>query len=131
MALHQEIKRVEKQIHEAWLISLGTFSTLQEKGGTLYRLLLAKGTEVEAHGNEVFTDKLQQMQVSTNNNLEKLENTIEARISAGLHRLGMANKNDIRNLYHKVDTLGRSIEDLVHMKSIEKKLNIPSLENSL
>ena len=131
MPLNPEIKRVENQIHEAWLIGLGAFSTLQEKGSSLYRSLLAKGTEVEVHSNELLAGKLQQMRATTNNNLEKLENTIETRISEGLHRLGMANKNDIRNLCHKVDTLGRSIEELVHLKSIENKSNTPLLENPL
>jgi poly(hydroxyalkanoate) granule-associated protein len=131
MPLHHETKIVEKQIHEAWLIGLGTLSTLQERGNSLYRSLLTKGTEVEAHGNEILTDKLRQMKVSTNNNLEKLEYIIEARISEVLHHLGMANKNDIRNLYHKVDSLGRSIEELLHLKSSQSKSNTPPLENPL
>lgn len=119
MTAKKKVKKVQTDIvenaHQIWLAGLGAVATAQEEGGKLFKSLVEKGLDFEKLGK----DKVDQakgavsgVKVVAESYWETFERTLDDKVTAVIHRIGVPTKDEIDTLTERVENLTTSIEKL-------------------
>lgn len=119
MTAKKKVKKVQTDIvenaHQIWLAGLGAVATAQEEGGKLFKSLVEKGLDFEKLGK----DKVDQakgavsgVKVVAESYWETFERTLDDKVTAVIHRIGVPTKDEIDTLTERVENLTASIEKL-------------------
>jgi poly(hydroxyalkanoate) granule-associated protein len=102
-----------------WLAGLGALAVAEEEGSKLFKNLVKKGETLEGRG-KVKVDKLRdeldaqvgKARAKANETWDKLEETVDEKVTAALHKLGVPSKEEIHKLTRRVEELNASVERL-------------------
>ena len=119
MTAKKKAKKVQHEVaenaHQIWLAGLGAVATAQEEGGKLFKTLVKKGEGFEQVGK----DKVDQakgavtgVKVVAESYWETFERTIDDKVTAVIHRIGVPTKDEIDTLTDRVESLTEAIEKL-------------------
>jgi len=119
MTAKKKAKKVQTDIvenaHQIWLAGLGAVATAQEEGGKLFKSLVEKGLDFEKLGK----DRVDQakgavsgVKVVAESYWETFERTLDDKVTAVIHRIGVPTKDEIDTLTERVENLTASIEKL-------------------
>ena len=119
MTAKKKTKQVQTEIvenaHQIWLAGLGAVATAQEEGGKLFKSLVEKGENFEKLGK----DKVDQakgavsgVKVVAESYWETFERTLDEKVTAVIHRIGVPTKDEIDILTERVEILTAAIDNL-------------------
>ncbi len=119
MTAKKKTQQVQHEIvenaHQIWLAGLGAVATAQEEGGKLFKSLVEKGEDFEKAGK----DRVEQakgavsgVRVVAESYWETFERTLDDKVTAVIHRIGVPTKDEIDTLTERVESLTRAIEKL-------------------
>ena len=113
---------VAENAHQIWLAGLGAVAMAQEGSGKLFKNLVEKGEGFEKVGK----DKVDQakgavsgVKVVAESYWETFERTIDDKVTAVIHRIGVPTKDEIEDLTKKVEDLTVAVDNL-RTKSVAK-----------
>jgi poly(hydroxyalkanoate) granule-associated protein len=119
MTAKKKAKQVQTEIvenaHQIWLAGLGAVATAQEEGGKLFKNLVEKGEDFEKAGkNRVEQAKgaVSGVKVVAESYWDTFERTLDDKVTAVIHRIGVPTKDEIDTLTERVESLTASIEKL-------------------
>ena len=119
MTAKKKAKQVQTEIaenaHQIWLAGLGAVATAQEEGGKLFKNLVTKGENFEKAGKakvDQAVGAVSGVKVVAESYWETFEKTVDEKITAAIHRIGVPTKSEIDELNKKVDKLSNSIDKL-------------------
>ena len=119
MTAKKKSKQVQIEIvenaHQIWLAGLGAVATAQEEGGKLFKNLVEKGEDFEKVGkNKVEQAKgaVSGVKVVAESYWETFERTLDDKVTAVIHRIGVPTKDEIDTLTERVESLTSAIEKL-------------------
>lgn len=116
-------KEVSRDLRESaqkiWLAGLGALAVAEEEGSRLFKNLVKKGEDFESK-SKVRVDKLRgdvdeqvgKARAKANETWDKLEETVDEKVTAALHKLGVPTKDEIQRLTRRVEELNASVERL-------------------
>lgn len=114
--VQQEVKETAGRI---WLAGLGALATVGEEGGKLFESLVKKGEVYETKGKKQFgkqmaraKEGLGEAREKAGDAWQKLERTLDKRITTTLHRVGVPTRDEIRTLSKRVADLTAKVEQL-------------------
>ncbi len=99
---------VKDSAHRIWLAGLGALATAEEEGSKLFARLVERGKGFEADGKENFAKAKKKAEKV----YEDVTETVDDKITAALHRLGVPTRDEIKRLTKKVEDLTAKIEQL-------------------
>ena len=106
---------VAENAHQIWLAGLGAVAMAQEEGGKLFKNLVEKGEGFEQIGR----DKVDQakgavsgVKVVAESYWETFERTLDDKVTAVIHRIGVPTKDEIDTLTVRVEALTAAIDGL-------------------
>jgi poly(hydroxyalkanoate) granule-associated protein len=106
---------VAENAHQIWLAGLGAVAMAQEGSGKLFKNLVEKGEGFEKVGK----DKVDQakgavsgVKVVAESYWETFERTLDDKVTAVIHRIGVPTKDEIDTLTERVEALTAAIEKL-------------------
>lgn len=112
-------KELKESAQKIWLAGLGALAVAEQEGSKLFKNLVKKGEEYEAKGKgraeKLRADLDEQVGKAKNKATEtwsKLEETVDEKVTAALHRMGVPSKDEIQKLSRRVEELNASIERL-------------------
>ena len=119
MTAKKKTKQVQTEIaenaHQIWLAGLGAVATAQEEGGKLFKNLVEKGQDFEKLGK----DRVDQargavsgVKVVAESYWETFARTLDEKVTAVIHRIGVPTKDEIDTLTERVENLTTAIEKL-------------------
>ena len=119
MTAKKKAQQVQHEIaenaHQIWLAGLGAVATAQEEGGKLFKNLVEKGENFEKVGK----DKVDQakgavtgVKVVAESYWETFERTLDDKVTAVIHRIGVPTKDEIDVLTERVEVLTAAIDKL-------------------
>ena len=112
----QEIQHeVAENAHQIWLAGLGAVATAQEEGGKLFKNLVKKGENFEKAGKERVDQAVgavSGVKVVAESYWETFERTLDDKVTAVIHRIGVPTKDEIDTLTERVENLTQAIEKL-------------------
>lgn len=104
---------------QIWLAGLGALSKTQTEGTKLFDALVREGEAVQARTAKAADDrveevkgKVEEIKVRATDNLDKLEQVFEQRVSRVLNSLGVPTHSDIRDLTRQVEELAAQVAEL-------------------
>ena len=119
MTAKKKAKQVQTEIaenaHQIWLAGLGAVATAQEEGGKLFKNLVEKGEDFEKVGkNKVEQAKgaVSGVKVVAESYWETFERTLDDKVTAVIHRIGVPTKDEIDTLTVRVEALTAAIDSL-------------------
>ena len=119
MTAKKKAKQVQTEIvenaHQIWLAGLGAVATAQEEGGKLFKNLVEKGEDFEKVGKDTVEKAkctVTGVKVVAESYWETFERTLDDKVTAVLHRIGVPTKEEIDTLTAKVETLTAAIDKL-------------------
>ena len=119
MTAKKKAKEIQHEIaenaHQIWLAGLGAVATAQEEGGKLFKNLVEKGEGMEKAGkNKVEQAKgaVSGVKVVAESYWETFERTLDDKVTAVIHRIGVPTKDEIDTLTERVESLTSAIEKL-------------------
>ena len=101
--------------HKIWLAGLGALALAEEESSKLFKNLVAKGQGIEERGRdqvEKARGTVSGMRTVAESYWETFERTVDEKITAAIHRIGVPTKGEIETLTTKVEELTESIEKL-------------------
>jgi len=110
---NQFAKMVKDSAHQIWLAGLGAFVKAQEEGNKFFESLVAEGEKVEARTKKVAEEKVEEVKHRSSDTWDKLEHVFEDRVSRALGRLGVPTNEDVQQLSKQIETLNKSIKELI------------------
>jgi len=119
MIAKKKVKKVQHDItdnaHQIWLAGLGAVSMAQEEGGKLFKNLVEKGEDLEKAG-KVKVDQakgaVSGVKVVAESYWETFERTLDDKVTAVIHRIGVPTKDEIDTLTERVESLTAAIDRL-------------------
>ena len=126
---------VRESAHLIWLAGLGAFARAQNEGSKFFETLVQEGQAVDARmkktadetiepmktGVEIMKGKVEEMRERATGAWNKLEEVFQSRVARALHRLGVPTREDIQQLFQKVDLLSKNIQELTQAAEVETK----------
>jgi poly(hydroxyalkanoate) granule-associated protein len=119
MTAKKKAKQIQHDVadnaHQIWLAGLGAVAAAQEEGGKLFKNLVEKGERFEQAGKdrvEKAKGAVSGVKVVAESYWETFERTIDDKVTAVIHRLGVPTKDEIDTLTDKVEILTTAIEKL-------------------
>jgi len=119
MTAKKKAKEIQHEIaenaHQIWLAGLGAVATAQEEGGKLFKSLVEKGENFERVGKdqvERARGAVSGVKVVAESYWETFERTIDDKVTAVIHRIGVPTKDEIDTLTAKVESLTDAIDKL-------------------
>ena len=119
MTAKRKAKEIQHEIadnaHQIWLAGLGAVATAQEEGGKLFKSLVEKGENFEKAGKhqvEKARGAVSGVKVVAESYWETFERTIDDKVTAVIHRIGVPTKDEIDTLTAKVESLTDAIDKL-------------------
>ena len=106
---------VAASAHQIWLAGLGAVATAQEEGGKLFKSLVEKGEDFEKSGKEQVEKAkgaVSGVKVVAESYWETFERTLDDKVTAVIHRLGVPTKDEIDTLTERVEKLTSAIDKL-------------------
>ena len=106
---------VAENAHQIWLAGLGAVAMAQEEGGKLFSNLVKKGEGFEQVGKEKVDQAkgaVTGVKVVAESYWETFERTIDDKVTAVIHRIGVPTKDEIDTLTERVENLTAAIEKL-------------------
>ena len=129
----QMAEKVKESANQIWLAGLGAYSKAEEEGGKLFNSLVQDGEKLEAKTRSIVDkpivaakEKVDTVRARATGSWEKVEKAFDHRVSKALHRLNIPTRNDVDELYARVDELNKQIEAL---SETIKKRNSNSVEH--
>ena len=126
-------EKVKESANQIWLAGLGAYSKAEEEGGKLFDSLVQDGEKLEAKTRSIVDkpivaakEKVDTVRARATGSWEKVEKAFDHRVSKALHRLNIPTRNDVDELYARVDELNKQIEAL---SETIKKRNSNSVEH--
>lgn len=101
--------------HQVWLAGLGAVAVAEEEGGKLFKTLVEKGHTLEGRGKdqvEKAMGTVSGVKTVAESYWDTLERTVDEKVTAVLHRIGVPTKDELERLSKKVQDLTVSIEKL-------------------
>ncbi|HEV7668748.1 MAG TPA: phasin family protein [Thermoanaerobaculia bacterium] len=99
---------VKDSAHRIWLAGLGALSAAEEEGSKLFARLVERGKGFEAEGKEQFSKAKKKAEKV----YEDVTETLDDKVTAALHRLGVPTRDEIKRLTKKVEELTAKVEQL-------------------
>jgi len=119
MTTKKKAKQVQIEItenaHQIWLAGLGAVATAQEEGSKLFKNLVVKGEGMEKAGMtkvEEAKGAVSGVKVVAESYWETFERTLDDKVTAVIHRIGVPTKDEIDTLTERVESLTAAIEKL-------------------
>ena len=119
MTAKKKAKQVQTEItenaHQIWLAGLGAVATAQEEGSKLFKNLVVKGEGMEKAGMtkvEEAKGAVSGVKVVAESYWETFERTLDDKVTAVIHRIGVPTKDEIDTLTERVESLTAAIEKL-------------------
>lgn len=101
--------------HKIWLAGLGALAVGQEEGTKLFKNLVEKGQSFENAGKEQVEKArgtVAGVKTVAESYWDTFERTLDEKVTAVVHRLGVPTKDEIETLTKKVEDLTASIDKL-------------------
>jgi poly(hydroxyalkanoate) granule-associated protein len=101
--------------HKIWLAGLGAMAAAEEEGSKLFRNLVEKGERIEDRGRqqvEKAKDTMDGVKTVAERYWDTFSNTLDDRVTAIIHRIGVPTKDEIETLTKKVENHTSSVEKL-------------------
>lgn len=99
---------VKDSAHRIWLAGLGALAAAEEEGSKLFSRLVERGKGFEADGKEQFAKAKKKAEKV----YEDVTETVDDKVTAALHRLGVPTREEIKRLTKKVEELTAKVEQL-------------------
>jgi poly(hydroxyalkanoate) granule-associated protein len=99
---------VKDSAHRIWLAGLGALAAAEEEGSKLFARLVERGKGFEAAGKEQFAKTKKKAEKV----YEDVTETVDDKVTAALHRLGVPTRDEIKRLTQKVEELTAKVEQL-------------------
>ncbi len=115
---------VMESAHKIWLAGLGALAVGQEEGTKLFKNLVEKGQDFESAGKEQVAKAkgtVAGVKTVAESYWETFERTLDEKVTAVVHRLGVPTKDEIEGLTKKVEDLTKSIEKLRKSEASTRK----------
>jgi poly(hydroxyalkanoate) granule-associated protein len=119
MTAKKKTKQVQTEIaenaHQIWLAGLGAVVTAQEEGSKLFKNLVVKGEGMEKAGRtkvEEAKGAVSGVKVVAESYWETFERTLDDKVTAVIHRIGVPTKDEIDTLTERVENLTAAIDSL-------------------
>jgi poly(hydroxyalkanoate) granule-associated protein len=119
MTAKKKTKQVQTEIaenaHQIWLAGLGAVATAQEEGGKLFKNLVEKGEGMEKAGKtkvDQAKGAVTGVKVVAESYWETFERTLDDKVTAVIHRIGVPTKDEIDTLTERVEALTAAIDGL-------------------
>lgn len=108
---------------QIWLAGLGAFAKAQQEGTRLFEALVREGMALEQRTRELASGKadelreavqgkVQQVRERAADTWDRLEKIFEERVQKALARLGVPNREELKELMERVEALNAAIRDL-------------------
>lgn len=108
----QMADKVKESANQIWLAGLGAYSKAEEEGGKLFDTLVQDGEKLEAKTRAIVDkpitvakEKVDNVKARATGSWEKVEKAFDLRVSKALHRLNIPTRNDVDQLYARIDKL--------------------------
>ena len=101
--------------NKVWLAGLGALASVGEEGGKLFDQLVKKGESFEPKVMsqvEKAKDKFEVAKGKAEKAWTKLEGSIDDRVTAAIHRIGVPTRDEIKELSKRVAELTSKVEEL-------------------
>jgi poly(hydroxyalkanoate) granule-associated protein len=106
---------IAENAHQIWLAGLGAVAMAQEEGSKFFSSLVEKGEGFEKAGKEQ-VDKargaVSGVKVVAESYWETFERTLDDKVTAVIHRIGVPTKDEIDSLTERVESLTAAIDKL-------------------
>ena len=99
---------VKDSAHRIWLAGLGALAAAEEEGSKLFSRLVERGKGFEADGKEQFAKAKKKAEKA----YEDVSETVDEKVTAALHRMGVPTRDEIKRLTKKVEELTAKVEQL-------------------
>ncbi|HXU31429.1 MAG TPA: phasin family protein [Thermoanaerobaculia bacterium] len=99
---------VKDSAHRIWLAGLGALAAAEEEGSKLFSRLVERGKGFEADGKDQFAKAKKKAEKV----YEDVSETVDEKVTAALHRLGVPTREEIKRLTKKVEELTAKVEQL-------------------
>ena len=106
---------LKESANKVWLAGLGALATVGEEGGKLFEQLVKKGETFEPKVMsqvEKAKDRFDEAKVKAEKAWTKIEGSIDDRVTAAIHRIGVPTRDEIKELSKRVAELTSKVEDL-------------------
>jgi poly(hydroxyalkanoate) granule-associated protein len=110
---------VRESAHLIWLAGLGAFAKLSMEGGKLFEALVKEGETVEKQTREAAASVLETAIEQTDeargkaaDTWDKVEQIFEDRLARVLGRLGVPDREEVRELTQRIDALQARLDEL-------------------
>lgn len=118
---------IRNSAHQIWKAGLGAFSRAQHEGGDMFSRLVRDGEDLQKRAQGFVADRredvtdtmtrlVESMGRQASQSWERVEQTVEERVSGVLTRLGVPTKEDIEALSRQIDKLNRNVLALSEKK---------------
>lgn len=112
----QQINHDAREIsRRMWLAGLGTVSTVDEAGRSLWSELVERGKKAEKARGDIaqnVRDAGDKINVRVTETRERFERGVEESMTTVLHRLGAPTRQDVEQLIDRVEKLTLKVESL-------------------
>ena len=101
--------------NKVWLAGLGALASVGEEGGKLFDQLVKKGETFEPKVMSQVEKAKDQFEVAkgkAGKAWTKLEGSIDDRVTAAIHRIGVPTRDEIKELSKRVAELTSKVEEL-------------------
>lgn len=108
-------KDLKDSANKVWLAGLGALATVGEEGGKMFDELVKKGKAFEPKVMsqvEMAKDKFDAAKGKAGKAWTKLEGSIDERVTAAIHRIGVPTRDEIKELSKRVAELTSKVEEL-------------------
>lgn len=109
--------KVKESANQIWLAGLGAYSKAEEEGSKLFDNLVQDGEKLEARTRAIVDkpitaakEKVGNVKARATGSWEKVEKAFDHRVSKALHRLNIPTRNDVDELYARIDRLTQQLE---------------------
>lgn len=99
---------VKDSAHRIWLAGLGALAAAEEEGSKLFSRMVERGKGFEADGKDQFAKAKKKAEKV----YEDVSETVDEKVTAALHRLGVPTREEIKHLTKKVEELTAKVEQL-------------------
>ncbi|MDW8479494.1 MAG: phasin family protein [Xanthomonadales bacterium] len=108
---------------QIWLAGLGAFAKAQQEGTRLFEMLVREGMALEQKTRELASGKAQELRGAVQGTVQqvreraadtwdRLEKVFEERVQRALARLGVPNREELKELLERVEALNAAIREL-------------------
>jgi poly(hydroxyalkanoate) granule-associated protein len=101
--------------HKIWLAGLGALAFAEQEGGKMFKNLVEKGEDFETKGKvqvEKARGAVAGVKTVAESYWDTFGRTVDEKMTAVIHRIGVPTKDEIETLTRKVEDLTKAIEKL-------------------